>query len=137
MHSKNLNFLHALYFRYDSEIHCIAKFLPLCFGSKRHRFVYFPYILGIFGISHILFGYISHLIAFVTLTLDHSSFQPCNFVLGYSFSLFSLFFLSFSWLPNTTFEDDNSRDVWLSLKTLKWRVARLVNGVLQVVLYFK
>ena len=26
-------------FRYDSEIHCIAKFLPLCFGSKRPRFV--------------------------------------------------------------------------------------------------
>ena len=70
---------------------------------------------------------ISHLIAFITLTF-YSSFQPAVFVLGYSFSLFSLFFLSFSWLPNTTFEDDNSRDVWLSLKVLKRRVASLVNG---------
>ena len=35
VHSENLNFRYTLYFRYDSEIHCIAKFLPLCFGSKR------------------------------------------------------------------------------------------------------
>ena len=33
------------------------------------------------------------------------------------------------------FEDDNSKDAWLSLKTLKRRVARLVNGGLQVFLY--
>ena len=30
-----------------------------------------------------------------------------------SFSLFSLLFLSLSRLPNTPFEDDNSKDVWL------------------------
>ena len=35
-----------------------------------------------------------------------------------------------------TFEDDNSKDVWLSLKTLKWRVARLVDVGLQVFLCF-
>ena len=30
-----------------------------------------------------------------------------------SFALFSLLFLSFSRQPNTPFEDDNSKDVWL------------------------
>ena len=39
VHSENLNFRYALYFLYDSEIHCIAKILPLCFGSKRPYFV--------------------------------------------------------------------------------------------------
>ena len=39
VHSENLNFHYALYFRYDSKIHCIAKIVPLCFGSKRPRFV--------------------------------------------------------------------------------------------------
>ena len=39
VHSENLYFRYALYFRYDSKIHCIAKILPLCFGSKRPRFV--------------------------------------------------------------------------------------------------
>ena len=34
------------------------------------------------------------------------------------------------------FEDDNSKDVWLSLKTLKMRVARLVDVGLQVFLCF-
>ena len=33
-------------------------------------------------------------------------------------------------------ENDNSKDVCLSLKTLKWRVARLVDVGLQVFLYF-
>ena len=47
------------------------------------------------------------------------SFRVC-------FSLFSLLFLSFSRLPNTLFEDDNSRDAWLSLIALKMRVASLV-----------
>ena len=50
------------------------------------------------------------------------------------FSLFSLFFLSFSRLPNTPLEDDNSRDAWLSLFSLKRKVASLVVGQLQVVL---
>ena len=43
VHSKNLSFRYALCFRYDSEIHYIAKILPLCFGSKRPRFVSFPF----------------------------------------------------------------------------------------------
>ena len=51
-----------------------------------------------------------------------------------SFALFSLFFLSFSRLPNTPLEDDNSRDAWLSLIALKRRVAGFVLGLLQVVL---
>ena len=34
------------------------------------------------------------------------------------------------------FEDDNSKDVWLSLKTVKRRVARLVDVCLQVFLCF-
>ena len=53
------------------------------------------------------------------------------------FSLsFSLLFPSFSRLPNTPLEDDNSKDVRLSLKTLKRRVARLVDVGLQVFLCF-
>ena len=58
------------------------------------------------------------------------SFRVC-------FSLFSLLFLSFSRLPNTPLEDDNSRDAWLSLITLKRKVASLVLGQLQVVLMFE
>ena len=50
------------------------------------------------------------------------------------FSLFSLVFLSFSRLPNNPLEDDNSRDAWLSLFSLKRKVASLVVGQLQVVL---
>ena len=46
------------------------------------------------------------------------------------FSLFSLLFLSFSRLPNTPLEDDNSRDAWLSLIALKRRVASLILGLL-------
>ena len=67
----------------------------------------------------------------------HLKLSYAAFVFRLQFSLFSLFFLSFSWLPNIPFEDDNSRDVRLSLKTLKRRVSRLVNGGLQVVLSFK
>ena len=55
-------------------------------------------------------------------------FQPRSFSFLFHFALFSLFFLSFSRLPNTPLEDDNSRDVWLSIKALKRRVACLVNG---------
>ena len=36
-----------------------------------------------------------------------------------SFTLFSLLFLSFSRQPNTPFEDDNSKDVWLKPLNLK------------------
>ena len=49
-------------------------------------------------------------------------------------SFFSLLFPLFSRLPNTPLEDDNSRDAWLSLFSLKRREARLVVGQLQVVL---
>ena len=63
----------------------------------------------------------------------------CNFIfpqlsIRVWFSLFSLFFLSFSRLPNNPLEDDNSRDAWLSLIALKRKVASLVVGQLQVVL---
>ena len=50
------------------------------------------------------------------------------------FSLFSLLFPLFSRLPNTSLEDDNSRDAWLSLFSLKRKEASLVVGQLQVVL---
>ena len=50
------------------------------------------------------------------------------------FSLFSLLFLLFSRLPNTPLEDDNSRDAWLSLFSLKMKEASLVVGQFQVVL---
>ena len=50
------------------------------------------------------------------------------------FSLFSLLFLLFSRLPNNLLEDDNSRDTWLSLSSLRRKVASLVVGQLQVVL---
>ena len=54
------------------------------------------------------------------------------------FSLFSLFFPLFSRLPITPLEDDNSRDAWLSLLSLKRKEASLVVGHMQVVLlYFK
>ena len=49
-------------------------------------------------------------------------------------SLFSLLFLLFSRLPNTPLKDDNSRDAWLSLFSLKRKEASLVVGHLQVVL---
>ena len=49
-------------------------------------------------------------------------------------SLFSLLFPLFSWLPSTPLEDDNSRDAWLSLFSLKRKEASLVVGHLQVVL---
>ena len=49
-------------------------------------------------------------------------------------SLFSLLFPLFSRLPNTPLEDDNSRDAWLSLFSLKRKEASLVVGQLQVVL---
>ena len=51
---------------------------------------------------------------------------PAAFSLRVCFSLFSLLFLSFSRLPNTPLEDDNSRDAWLSLIALKRKVASLV-----------
>ena len=44
-------------------------------------------------------------------------------------SLLSLFFLSLSRLPNTPLEDDNSRDAWLSLLSLKRKEASLVVGL--------
>ena len=47
----------------------------------------------------------------------------------YFFSLFSLFFLSLSRLPNTPLEDDNSRDAWLSLLPLKRKEASLAVGL--------
>ena len=57
---------------------------------------------------------------------------PAALVFRLYFALFSLFFLSFSWLPNTPLEDDNSRDALLDLKALKRRVASLVVGGLVV-----
>ena len=59
-------------------------------------------------------------------------FGVLQLVYRFYFALFSLLFLSFSRLPNTPLEDDNSRDAWLSLKALKRRVASLVVGGLAV-----
>ena len=52
--------------------------------------------------------------------------------------IFSLLFPLSQFLGCQThpFEDENSKDVWLSLKTLKRRVARLVDVGLQVFLCF-
>ena len=73
---------------------------------------------------------------FVTLSnFLHFNITPAAFSLGFGF-LSSLLFLSLSRLPNTHLEDDNSRDVWLSLIALKRKVASLVLGQLQVVLMF-
>ena len=55
----------------------------------------------------------------------------------FRFTVFLSSFSHFLGCQTHPFEDDNSKDVWLSLKTLKRRVARLVNGGLQVVLSFK
>ena len=68
--------------------------------------------------------------------LLHFQYSPAAFSSRVYFSLFSLLFLSFSRVPNTPLEDDNSRDAWLSLIALKRRVASLVLGQLQVVLMF-
>ena len=69
---------------------------------------------------------------FVTLTSFWYASFPAALVFRLYFTLFSLLFLSFSWLPNIPLEDDNSRDAWLSLKALKRRVASLVGGGLAV-----
>ena len=78
---------------------------------------------------------------FVTLSnfkqLLHFNTVPAAFSFRVSFSLLSLLFLSFSRLPNTPLEDDNSRDAWLSLIALKRKVASLVLGQLQVVFMFQ
>ena len=76
---------------------------------------------------------------FVTLSTLEAIFMQLyfsrSFHLGFGF-LSSLLFLSFSRLPNTPLEDDNSRDAWLSLIALKRKVASLVVGQLQVVFMF-
>ena len=51
-------------------------------------------------------------------------------------SLLSLFFLSLSRLPNTPLEDDNSRDAWLSLLSLKRKEASLAVRLKHVVLMY-
>ena len=63
--------------------------------------------------------------------------SPAALVFRLYFALFSLLFLSFSWLPNTPLEDENARDAWLSLKALKRRVTSLVVGGLAVSSCFK
>ena len=55
---------------------------------------------------------------------------------AFIFSLLSLFFLSLSRLPNTSLEDDNSRDAWLSLLPLKRKEASLAVGLKHVVLMY-
>ena len=84
-------------------------------------------------ISHNGVGYISSPTTFVTLSFHLCKFFPQLYFWLY-FALFSHLFLSFSRLPNTPLEDDNSRDAWLSLKALKRGVDSLVLGLLQVVL---
>ena len=70
------------------------------------------------------------------MTICNLSFNQRSFsLLVPVFSLLSPLCLIFS--AAMPFEDDNSKDVWLGLKTLKRRVARLVNGGLQVFLCFK
>ena len=54
------------------------------------------------------------------------------FYFGSRFLSFLSSFSHFLGCQTHPFEDDNSKDVWLSLKTLKRRVGRLVNDGLQV-----
>ena len=61
------------------------------------------------------------------VNISQLSFRFCS-------PLFSLLFPLFSRLPNTPLEDDNSRDAWISLFSLKRKEASLVVGQLQVVL---
>ena len=72
---------------------------------------------------------------FVTKLLISRSFhlRPC-FGSHFLSSLSS--FSHFLGCQTHPFEDDNSKDVWLSLKTLKRRVARLVDVGLRVFLCF-
>ena len=90
-------------------------------------FWYFPHLVRLYKP---LYGH------FVTLTfhLRSFSFSSC---FGSSFLSSLSSFSHFLGCQTHPFEDDNSKDVWLSLKTLKMRVARLVNGGLQVFLCFK
>ena len=127
----------------------IAKFTmhieicPPSYFDPNDFVLYNSHFIPIVIIYFWYFWYFTHLVwlykppynFFVTLHfILHCN--PQLFIVLFQFALFCLFFLSFSRLPNTPLEDDNSRDVWLSLKTLKMRVARLVNGGLQVVLSF-
>ena len=66
----------------------------------------------------------------------HQNHSPTAFCFRVFFSLSSLLFLTLFSLLNTPFEDDNSRDAWLSLIALKRKVDSLVLGQLQVVLMF-
>ena len=91
------------------------------------------HILGIFVFSHFGLDYINPHI-FVTLSNFFINTVSRSFHFMVSFAFFSLIFLSFSRLPNTPLEDENSRDAWLSPIALKRRVASLVMGLLQVVL---
>ena len=101
-------------FTMHSEIHPPCVLFPNDFVLYNSHFV--PIVIIYFR----CFWYFTHLVWLYKPTYSFCnpnfsfklSFMQLLF-LGYSFSLFSLFFLSFSWLPNTTFEDDNSRDVWL------------------------
>ena len=67
---------------------------------------------------------------FISRSFSHSPYFGSHFLS--SLSSFS-HFLGRQTHP---FEDDSSKDVWLSLKTLKRRVARLVDVGLQVFLCF-
>ena len=74
------------------------------------------------------------------MTNCNLTFNPRSFSFSSSFGPSFLSSLSsfshFLGCQTHPFEDDNSKDVWLSLKTLKRRVARLVNVGLQVFLCF-
>ena len=68
---------------------------------------------------------------FIYVNISHS------FHFRVSFALFSLIFLSFSRLPKTPLEDDNSRDAWLSLIAFKRRVAAWFWGCCRLSSCFK
>ena len=128
----------------------IAKFTmhseiaaPL-FVIQMTSFCVIPIFALIIIILFWLFWYLTHLVRLykppygqiVTLTFANFHFYAA-FPFGPSFLSSLSSFSHFLGCQTHPFEDDNSKDVWLSLKTSKMRVARLVNGGLQVFLCFK
>ena len=144
MQSENSNFRYVCNFRYDSEIHCAKrKCCPFFYDTNDPVLCNSHFSLNVI----ILFWYFWYFTSFVRLykppygqivTLTFANFHFTQlFLFGPSFVSFLSSFSHFLSCQTHPFEDDNSKDVWLSLKTLKRRVARLVNGGLHMFLYFK
>ena len=137
-------------FRYHSELFSmIAKFtakrnLSPCVLVPNDLVLYNSHFIPFVIICFRYFWYFTHFgwlykppYSFCNPNFNSFKLSARSFCFNSKFALFSLFFLSFSWLPNASLEDDNSRDAWLSLKALKRRVSSLVIGGLAVSSCFK